>query len=234
VSELRPMPAAFERFSGVAGRRLDRRHTQRLGVPATRSVLGSRPATSNAPRGDGSDVDIAPVRHLGTNRRSPWLSAPSPVAGSGCGRPMIGQLRSNHRDDDLLTVAEAALIAHRSVRTLRRGYLAGRIVAHRDGNGRGVTIRYADLTRVADRRGRSAAVARPVMEPDRARRRPHGTRRAGPDRQPRAAQRGAPPTRDARTRRRLAASEQRRGFRTLMNARPTRSHRAGSPSPAAQ
>lgn len=58
---------------------------------------------------------------------------------------MIRQLRSNPRDDDLLTVAEAALIAHRSVRTLRRAYLAGRLVAHRDGNGRGVTIRYGDL-----------------------------------------------------------------------------------------
>jgi hypothetical protein len=58
---------------------------------------------------------------------------------------MIRQVRSNARDDDLLTVADAALIAHRSVRTLRRAYLAGRLVAHRDGNGRGVTIRYGDL-----------------------------------------------------------------------------------------
>src|SRR3954451_13569601 len=70
---------------------------------------------------------------------------PSPVAGSRHGRPMIRQVRSNARDDDLLTVADAALIAHRSVRTLRRAYLAGRLVAHRDGNGRGVTIRYAGL-----------------------------------------------------------------------------------------
>ncbi len=45
----------------------------------------------------------------------------------------------------MLTVAEAARIAHRSVRTLRRAYLSGRMVAHRDGNGRGVTIRYGDL-----------------------------------------------------------------------------------------
>jgi hypothetical protein len=58
---------------------------------------------------------------------------------------MIGHLRSNPCDDDLLTVAEAALIAHRSVRTLRRAYRAGRLVAHRDGNGRGVTIRHGDL-----------------------------------------------------------------------------------------
>lgn len=56
-----------------------------------------------------------------------------------------GDGRPDYRDNDLLTVAEAARIAHRSVRTLRRAYLAGRMVAHRDGNGRGVTIRYADL-----------------------------------------------------------------------------------------
>ena len=45
----------------------------------------------------------------------------------------------------MLTVAEAARIAHRSVRTLRRAYLSGNMVAHRDGNGRGVSIRYGDL-----------------------------------------------------------------------------------------
>jgi hypothetical protein len=67
------------------------------------------------------------------------------MADPGYGRRMIGQLPSTPRDDDLLTVAEAALIAHRSVRTLRRAYLAGRLVAHRDGNGRGVTIRYGAL-----------------------------------------------------------------------------------------
>lgn len=65
-------------------------------------------------------------------------------AGMPAGRS-TGDARSDYRDDDLLTVAEAARIAHRSVRTLRRAYLAGRMVAHRDGNGRGVTIRYADL-----------------------------------------------------------------------------------------
>ena len=58
---------------------------------------------------------------------------------------MIRDAPSGYRDDDMLTVAEAARVAHRSVRTLRRAYLAGRMVAHRDGNGRGVTIRYADL-----------------------------------------------------------------------------------------
>ncbi len=45
----------------------------------------------------------------------------------------------------MLTVAEAARIAHRSVRTIRRAYLSGKLIAHRDGNGRTVRIRSADL-----------------------------------------------------------------------------------------
>lgn len=49
------------------------------------------------------------------------------------------------RADGPLDVSEAARIARRSVRTIRRAYLSGRLRAHRDGNGRGVTIRYADL-----------------------------------------------------------------------------------------
>lgn len=48
-------------------------------------------------------------------------------------------------EDDLVTVAEAARIAKRSVRTIRRAYLSGRLVAHRDGNGRRVSIRCGDL-----------------------------------------------------------------------------------------
>jgi excisionase family DNA binding protein len=49
------------------------------------------------------------------------------------------------RPDTLLTVAEAARIAGRSVRTLRRAYRSGSLRAHKDGNGRGVRIEYADL-----------------------------------------------------------------------------------------
>jgi hypothetical protein len=64
-------------------------------------------------------------------------------------------------DSDMLTVAEAARIARRSIRTIRRAYLAGRLVAHRDGNGRGVTIRYGDL-RVWLLAQRIAAVQQPV------------------------------------------------------------------------
>lgn len=49
------------------------------------------------------------------------------------------------RPDALLTVAEAASIVGRSVRTLRRAYLSGSLRAYRDGNGRSVRIEYADL-----------------------------------------------------------------------------------------
>jgi hypothetical protein len=51
----------------------------------------------------------------------------------------------SYRDDALLTVADAARLARRSVRTLRRAYLTGKLTAHRDGNGRGVSICYRDL-----------------------------------------------------------------------------------------
>src|SRR3954453_7739632 len=85
-------------------------------------------------------------------------------------RPTIVESRSNYRDDDLLTVAEAARVAHRSVRTLRRAYLAGRMVAHRDGNGRGVTIRYADrlpwLTADVLRQRSVAATSKPAVRVD--------------------------------------------------------------------
>lgn len=48
-------------------------------------------------------------------------------------------------DDDLLSPAQAAATARRSVRTIRRAYRRGTLVAYRDGNGRGVRIRYGDL-----------------------------------------------------------------------------------------
>ncbi len=47
--------------------------------------------------------------------------------------------------DDLLTVAVAAEIANRCVRTIRRAYRRGALVAHQDGNGRTIRVRYADL-----------------------------------------------------------------------------------------
>lgn len=53
--------------------------------------------------------------------------------------------RRSHNVEDVLTVAEAAVIAQRSVRTIRRAYRAGKLCAYRDGNGRGVRIRYGDL-----------------------------------------------------------------------------------------
>lgn len=47
--------------------------------------------------------------------------------------------------DELLSSSTAAAIAGRSVRTIRRAYLAGTLLAYRDGAGRGVRIRYGDL-----------------------------------------------------------------------------------------
>ncbi len=63
-------------------------------------------------------------------------------------------------DDDVLTVADAARVAQRSVRTIRRAYLSAKLVAHRDGNGRTVSIRYADL-----RAWLTAEVIGPAPEP---------------------------------------------------------------------
>jgi hypothetical protein len=57
--------------------------------------------------------------------------------------PQRGQPRLH--DEDMVTVADSARIAKRSVRTIRRAYLSGRLVAHRDANGRRITIRYGDL-----------------------------------------------------------------------------------------
>jgi len=48
-------------------------------------------------------------------------------------------------DDDLLSAEMAAAIAERSVRTIRRAYAGGGLIAYRDGGGRGVRIRYGDL-----------------------------------------------------------------------------------------
>jgi hypothetical protein len=77
----------------------------------------------------------------------------------------LGPSASFH-DNDMLSVAQAARVARRSIRTIRRAYLAGRLVAHRDGNGRGVTIRYGDLRAwlLAKRisAARQPASARPV------------------------------------------------------------------------
>jgi excisionase family DNA binding protein len=47
--------------------------------------------------------------------------------------------------DELLSAAAAAAIAERSVRTIRRAYSSGRLAAYRDGGGRGIRIRRADL-----------------------------------------------------------------------------------------
>jgi hypothetical protein len=84
---------------------------------------------------------------------------------------------SRPHDDDVVTAADAAQIAQRSVRTIRRAYLSGKLLAHRDGNGRGVRIRYADLCAwlLAQpiRPAREQPASRPVA-PINVRKRPEG------------------------------------------------------------
>ena len=66
----------------------------------------------------------------------------------GVGEDTSGEGRADLRvlhEDELLTPSTAAAIASRSVRTIRRAYLGGTLVAYRDGGGRGVRIRYGDL-----------------------------------------------------------------------------------------
>ena len=58
---------------------------------------------------------------------------------------MTTHARARFHDDEMLTVADAARIVQRSVRTVRRAYVGGHLIAHRDGNGRRVSIRYGDL-----------------------------------------------------------------------------------------
>jgi excisionase family DNA binding protein len=55
------------------------------------------------------------------------------------------QVEAGPAPRELLTVAEAAQIARRSVRTLRRAYWRGALPAYRDGNGRTIRIEYGDL-----------------------------------------------------------------------------------------
>lgn len=73
---------------------------------------------------------------------------------------MAGMTIASSAYDDVLTVAEAAAEARRSVRTIRRAYRAGKLAAFRDGNGRGVRIRREDL-----RRWMMATAAAPPRSP---------------------------------------------------------------------
>lgn len=70
--------------------------------------------------------------------------------------------------DDLVSVSEAARIAGRCQRTIRRAYRAGGLTAYRDGNGRGVHIRYGDLRewmmtrKAAAPREQQVAIEKPI------------------------------------------------------------------------
>ncbi len=57
----------------------------------------------------------------------------------------LAPARPAYQDEDLLIAADAAAIANRSVRTIRRAYRGGTLPAYRDAHGRGVRIRYRDL-----------------------------------------------------------------------------------------
>jgi excisionase family DNA binding protein len=121
----------------------------RGGIAAGRSALheaAGRPA-QDGPRSRGGQF-----RHLSVHRaeahgqsrpsfsRLRGRSAPERVS-----EPALTAEHSRLHDDDVVTVADAAQIAQRSIRTIRRAYMSGKLLAHRDGNGRGVRIRYADL-----------------------------------------------------------------------------------------
>jgi excisionase family DNA binding protein len=71
--------------------------------------------------------------------------------------------------DDFLTVAAAATVAKRSIRTIRRAYRRGALAAHRDGNGRSVRICYRDLRRWM--------MAEPAAKPETGAAPPRGRRR---------------------------------------------------------
>lgn len=58
---------------------------------------------------------------------------------------MSGTEKPRYEETDLLKVADAAVEARRSVRTIRRAYRSAKLRAYRDGNGRGIRIRYGDL-----------------------------------------------------------------------------------------
>ena len=70
--------------------------------------------------------------------------------------------------DALVSVDEAAKIAGRCERTIRRAYRTGKLTAYRDGNGRGVHIRYGDLRdwmmarKAATAREQSLLIEKPI------------------------------------------------------------------------
>lgn len=89
---------------------------------------------------------------------------------------MAGMTDLPFDQDDVLTVAEAAALARRSVRTIRRAYRTGKLAAFRDGNGRGVRIRYEDLRDWL--MARSAAKPRSTNSVDRVRGQIHHRKRS--------------------------------------------------------
>jgi hypothetical protein len=117
-----------------------------------RSARGANPSARSRFPGDTTSTSTRSlaVVELGGPKPSPRSDVPVSGravdhAGPTTDQVDVGSTRLRCHDDDMLTVANAARLARRSVRTLRRAYLSGKLLAHRDGNGRGVSIRYGDL-----------------------------------------------------------------------------------------
>lgn len=114
----------------------------------TRRAVGARALGGLVVAGDDAMLLGLLARRVGRPgwSRSAAAQAGLDEVGRGAGRArlvvMSGQV---YRDADLVTVSVAASIACRSVRTIRRAYMAGGLRAYRDANGRGVRIRYGDL-----------------------------------------------------------------------------------------
>src|SRR5262245_28053680 len=107
-------------------------------APSAHASLNAGSLTTSPP---SVNTKAAPPARDGARTRAPDPSTAAAEPDAPTGFAASASDRRRFHDDDMLTVAAAARVARRSVRTLRRAYMAGRMVAHRDGNGRGVTIR---------------------------------------------------------------------------------------------
>ncbi len=101
------------------------------------ATIPTRTHDSLRPRGYRQSAFLRPggMRNVRSNRPSRQMKTRQ-MKDEGSGHP---------DEDELLTVAMAAALAGRSVRTIRRAYRTGTLLAYRDGNGRGIRIRYGDL-----------------------------------------------------------------------------------------
>src|ERR1044072_4691017 len=103
-----------------------------------------RPPSSAVCRNPPTDPCVA----RGSARQSP-LTHEAAQTGPNWPRRRLGSMANNEDTptdpDQMLSPAQAAQVARRSVRTIRRAYASGRLRPYRDGGGRGVNIRRGDL-----------------------------------------------------------------------------------------